>query len=218
MRLPSGCLAWAVDTAAPSGGIRLRLAKGGQTLNAEDPQSPYEHLSRAARRHALILPLVRTLGLTVAVFVLYFTLPFDNTSWIESGLALLVGLVAVACLLAWHTRQIAQSPYPRVRAIEALATTFPIFILIFSTTYFVMDTYSTGSYSQTMTRVDALYFAVTVFSTVGFGDITPVSEPARIIVTVQMFLDLLLVGLVVRILFQSVQTGLARRDSGADDR
>ena len=29
-----------------------------------------------------------------------------------------------------------------------------------------------------MTRTDALYFVVTVFATVGFGDITPVSETA----------------------------------------
>ena len=43
---------------------------------------------------------------------------------------------------------------------------------------------------QPLTRADALYFAVTVFSTVGFGDITPESEAARVVLIVQMLGDL----------------------------
>ena len=55
------------------------------------------------------------------------------------------------------------------------------------------------------TRTDALYFTVTVFSTVGFGDIVAVSQPARLVVTVQMLLDLLALGLVVRAFVGAVQ-------------
>ncbi|MGZ4522020.1 MAG: potassium channel family protein [Mycobacteriaceae bacterium] len=155
--------------------------------------------------------------MTGVVFVLYFVLPF-NKSAAETGLGLLIGLVVVACLLAWHARAITRATYPQVRALEGLLTTFPIFVLLFSTTYFVMDEYSRGSFSQAMTRLDALYFTVTVFSTVGFGDITALSASARIITTVQMVLDLVLVGLVVRVFYQSVQSGLARRDRGGHDR
>jgi hypothetical protein len=36
-----------------------------------------------------------------------------------------------------------------------------------------------------LTRTDALYFTVTVFSTVGFGDITAKTETARLVVTGQ---------------------------------
>jgi len=56
-----------------------------------------------------------------------------------------------------------------------------------------------------LTRTDALYFAVTVVSTVGFGDIVPVSQSARLVVTVQMLLDLLALGLVVRAFLGAVQ-------------
>ena len=60
--------------------------------------------------------------------------------------------------------------------------------------------------------MDALYFTVVTFATVSFGDITPVAELARITVTIQIVVDLILVGLVVRVFIQSVQRGLARRD------
>jgi hypothetical protein len=43
-----------------------------------------------------------------------------------------------------------------------------------------------------LTRTDALYFTVTVFPTVGFGDITARSETARIVVTGQMIADLVI--------------------------
>lgn len=170
------------------------------------------------RRRYLVVLLLRALGVTIAAFVLYFTLPFSNRGSVETGIVLSVGLIATGCLMAWNARAIGRAPYPRVRAVVALANSFPIFILLFSATYFVMDEYSKGSFSQSMTRLDALYFTVSTFSTVGFGDITAVSQAARIITILQMTLDLVLVGLVVRVFAQSIQAGLARRDQGVDDR
>ena len=73
-----------------------------------------------------------------------------------------------------------------------------------------------ANFTQDLSRVDALYFTVTTFATVGFGDIAPVSEEARIITTVQIVIDLILVGLVVRVFLGSVRAGLARRDDGSD--
>ncbi|HEY7042281.1 MAG TPA: potassium channel family protein [Nocardioidaceae bacterium] len=178
----------------------------------------YDSLTRAGRRRAMARPLLRALIVTVAVFVLYFTLPFDKSSAFSTALALSLGLVAIACLLAWQTHAIARSPYPRVRAIESLATSFPLVVLLFSTTYFLMDQYDeTSNFSEPMTRIDALYFTVTTFATVGYGDITPVSETARIIAVVQMVVDLILIGLVVHVFLGSVRAGLARRDAGPDD-
>ena len=55
----------------------------------------------------------------------------------------------------------------------------------------------------------ALYFTVTTFSTVGYGDITAASEAARLLVTVQMILDLLALGLGIRVFIGAVQ--LARQ-------
>jgi hypothetical protein len=46
-----------------------------------------------------------------------------------------------------------------------------------------------------------LYFTVTILSTVGFGDITPHTDVARLLTTVQMLTDLGLITIVVRLLF-----------------
>ena len=37
--------------------------------------------------------------------------------------------------------------------------------------------------------MDSLYFSVTVFATVGFGDISAVSDAARVVVTIRMITD-----------------------------
>ena len=58
-----------------------------------------------------------------------------------------------------------------------------------------------------LTRTDSLYFTVTVFATVGFGDITATSQVARLIVTAQMILDLIVLGLGIRVFLGAVQRG-----------
>jgi hypothetical protein len=69
-------------------------------------------------------------------------------------------------------------------------------------------------FSEPLTRLDAAYFTVTVFATVGFGDITAVSETARAVVTVQMLGGLVLVGLIARVVVGAVQEARTRRSEG----
>ncbi|MFD3678236.1 potassium channel family protein [Streptomyces sp. NPDC058613] len=67
---------------------------------------------------------------------------------------------------------------------------------MFAATYFLYAQEHGGrSFSESLNRNDALYFTVTVFATVGFGDIVPVSQTARVLTTCQMVADLTLVGL-----------------------
>jgi Ion channel len=54
-----------------------------------------------------------------------------------------------------------------------------------------------------------------VFSTVGFGDITPVADAARVTTMIQMLGDLLVVGLVLRVMLGAVKGGRERRADGS---
>jgi voltage-gated potassium channel len=56
-----------------------------------------------------------------------------------------------------------------------------------------------------------------VFSTVGFGDITPETQPARVVTMIQMLADLLMVGLVLRVMLGAVKAGRERRDAASAD-
>jgi voltage-gated potassium channel len=103
-----------------------------------------------------------------------------------------------------------------VRAVEALGLIFPLYLLIFASTYFVMQRASAASFTEPLTRTDALYFSVTVFSTVGFGDIAPKSEVARVVLIVQMLGDLAILGAGARVLLGAVRRGQQRRSDPGD--
>jgi len=171
---------------------------------------PFEQLPTGARRRLALRSLARSMVLSVAIVVGYFVLPMTRLQAAELGV-LVGGLALVALLLAWQIRAITRSPYPRIRAAGALATSVPLFLIIFATTYYLMSESRASYFTEPLDRLDALYFTVTVFATVGFGDIAPVSHAARIVTMLQMIGDLAIIGLAARALLNAVQTGLERR-------
>ncbi|KIF04519.1 hypothetical protein PL81_18245 [Streptomyces sp. RSD-27] len=153
---------------------------------------------------------------TVTILVAaYFLLPFTRHQVDATNLTL--GLGVVTAVFALQIRAIAHSDHPRLRGVEALATTMPLFLLLYSATYYLLQESSPGSFSESLTRTDALYFTLTVFSTVGFGDIVPRTEPARVVVMTQMVVNVLALGVATRILFGAVQSAVRRQTSGTRD-
>jgi voltage-gated potassium channel len=64
-----------------------------------------------------------------------------------------------------------------------------------------------------LTKSDALYFTVTIFSTVGFGDVSATGETTRLVVTAQMILDLIFLGVGIRVILGAVQRSKDRSAS-----
>ena len=154
---------------------------------------------------------LRALGSTAVLVAVYYLVPLDHTpTWIAATV-LVTGLAAFAALVVFQARWIIRSRFPGLRAVEALATSPPLFLLLFSGTYVVMAAVSAGSFGGKLTHTDALYFAVTVFATVGFGDITAKSEGARLLVTGQMVTDLIILGIGVKIILGAVTRGRQRQ-------
>jgi hypothetical protein len=160
---------------------------------------------------------LRALGTTAALGALYYLLPLDRTSTWVAATILLIGLVALIALVSFQVRWIIRSQFPGLRAVEALTTSLPLFLLLFSGTYVVMGAVSASNFGETLTHTDALYFTVTVFTTVGFGDITAKSEGARLLVTGQMVTDLIILGIGAKIILGAVTRGRQRqpRNAGA---
>jgi voltage-gated potassium channel len=168
-----------------------------------------------APRSMIARALLRGAGSTIALLAIYYLLPLDRSSTRVAVTMLAIGLAVFIGLVAVQIRSIVASPFPGVRAFEALGTSLPLFLLLFASTYVVMDTISAGSFTEPLTRTDALYFTVTVFATVGFGDITARTEAARLVVTGQMITDLVVIGIGVRVIVAAVRRGRQRRPAGA---
>ena len=166
-------------------------------------------------RRQVVRALLRASVTATALVVLYFTLPLTGSLDGSAALLLALGLLAFAGIVTWQVRAVLRSPYPGLRAIEALAFAIPLFLLVFAVAYVLMAEADAGAFSEPLSRTDALYFALTVFSTVGFGDITPRTDPARVVTMVQMLGDLLVVGLVLRLMVGAVKTGRQRRAASA---
>ncbi|MFE3204407.1 potassium channel family protein [Embleya sp. NPDC059237] len=175
-----------------------------------------KHLAPAptTRRIALFGGL-RALGSSTLLLALYYVLPLDRGLDTATGIGLAVGLVVFATLVVWQVNLIAHAERPRVRAVEALAVSLPFLLLLFASTYFVIGRERPDSFTEALTRTDALYFTLTVFATVGFGDIAPKSESARVVAMVQMVVNLIAVGVIARVVLGAVQQGLRRHSTPA---
>jgi hypothetical protein len=178
---------------------------------------PYQNLSAAARRRAVVWAVLRGLLSATFLVVLYYVLPLDQPLDTGAVVRVLIGLAVFVIITVWQIRTIIGSPYPGMKAVEALGLLFPFYLLLFASTYFVMERASAASFTEPLTRTDALYFSVTVFSTVGFGDIAAKSEPARVILIVQMLGDLALLGAGARLLLGAVRRGKERRSDTGED-
>ena len=174
------------------------------------PFIPYEELPARQRRRIVIGASLRTIATIVVVVAIYFRIPMDRAVTATTVIGLVIGVLALFAIIAWQIREIMRSEHPVVRAVEALAFAIPVYVLLFATIYFLMAHAQSAAFGVPLSRTDAMYFSATVFTTVGFGNIAAQSEAARIIVTFQMMLDLVIIGIVVRGVLSAVKAGRQR--------
>ena len=176
---------------------------------------PDIHGEAHARIRTIVSGGLRALANTAVLVAIYYLLPPDHTSTWIAATTLIIGLVAFIALVIFQVRWIIRSRFPGLRAVEALATSLPPFLLLFSGTYVTMAAASASSFGEKLTHTDGLYFTVTVFATVGFGDITARSEGARLLVTGQMVADLIILGIGAKIILGAVTRARGRQPQNA---
>jgi voltage-gated potassium channel len=146
----------------------------------------------------------------ICVFIVaaFYLLPFDHLSAGRSVVRLSVVLALVIAVFVWQISRITSAELPELRAVEALGVVVTVFLIGFSVIYLSMSNSDPRTFTQTLDHTRALYFTITVFSTVGFGDITPRTDPARLVVAAQMLLDLAIIGAVVRLIINAARSRL----------
>ena len=171
-----------------------------------------DSLTPRRRRWLIARGLSRAFATAILMVVLYYTLPLGHLSDVSLGAELSVGVALLVGVITWQVRTIERAKYPAIRATQSLAVITPLFLLFFASTYYILSADDAATFTESLSRSDALYLTVTIFATVGFGDISAQTESARLFVTVQMLLDLVVLGLGLQVFLGAVKRGKASPD------
>lgn len=167
--------------------------------------------SQRSQRRLVATATIRVLVITAIAVALYFVLPLAKINHDIMFIALGAGVVALLAYAAIHIWAIINSDHPSIQAVEGFFIFVVLFLVMSAAWYYVISlTYPHSFTSDALTRLDALYFAITIFATVGFGDISAASQLARAFVTAQMVIDLFILGLGIRILTRAVKKSAAK--------
>lgn len=157
-------------------------------------------------------------GNLAAVLLLYFVTPVSATEhdWllvVQLGVA--IGALGLAIFFV--ARGVAHAG--KVRGGLAFVLVLETVLVAFAFAYYIVDQRRPGEFSGIDTKLDALYFTVTVIATVGFGDIVATGQFGRALVTANMLFNLAflaaLTGLI-RAHRQAAYTLTTGREAGPD--
>lgn len=120
----------------------------------------------------------------------------------------IIGLTVILVILLSIVRQMIRNMKAFVNdgsqphAMHMISTYVINVIIVFAFLYFCIYTFNTASFSgisvansQYTTYFDFIYFSFITFATIGYGDIYPVSQLAKLIVIVQIILFYIVIGI-----------------------
>jgi voltage-gated potassium channel len=170
---------------------------------------------REFERSHIVKTGLRAIVMAALLLILYFVLPIEHRAHQSVAARLVVALALFVAILANEIRLISSHDRPMLRAAVAMATVIPLFLVLFAWIYLTMARSDPSSFGEPLSRSSALYFTVTVFSTVGFGDIAPKTDVARLVTTVQMLADLAVIAVVIRLILGAATRGVDRRSESS---
>jgi hypothetical protein len=108
-----------------------------------------------------------------------------------------IGLLLAGYVPVIIVRDLVRHPAISLQTVWAALCLYLLIGLAFAFAHLLVDRLAPGSYTRAMDDVTALYLSYVTLSTVGFGDVTPVSGPAQALAILQATLgQLYLVSIV----------------------
>lgn len=151
--------------------------------------------------------ILKNLSATTAVVALstfvYFVLPFGWFGAVGAWgfvIVFLSGLLSVSAVIVLQVRRYRCHSVRRDTSLIGVIAALYLSVLFFAAVYFSLATAEPFAITQLRTKLDALYFSLTLVSTTGFGDIHPVSQLARAVVTVNLAFNIGFLGFAVAML------------------
>jgi voltage-gated potassium channel len=157
--------------------------------------------------------------LTCALIVaLYYVVPVDPSA---SGLQLALrtaGTVVSGLLITWLiVRQVRQHiAETEPASLVGLVTALVGGAMFFALTDYVTAVSAPGQFAGLQTRTDALYFALTTLTTVGYGDVHAAGQIARTVVIIQLVFNLVVIATGASVFTRLLRERARHRATGAD--
>ncbi|MGB5953496.1 MAG: ion channel [Ornithinimicrobium sp.] len=134
---------------------------------------------------------VRLFAAVVGVLVAYYFAPVDIRGSTEILNLALTGLSIALLIYIVRVQWLAfADDSTDTGAYGGLALLLILVLVTFALAYFVLEANRPGQFVGLETRTDALYFTMTTLTTTGFGEIHAAARFSRLLVTAQMFFDL----------------------------
>lgn len=169
-------------------------------------QRPFSELSPHDRRRHTARTAFTIATVICLTLLAYAVSPAEGAGTNELATRVVVVLLLIVGAAILAVRSVIRAEYPMLRAVEAFVAVLSLLIVAFAYVYLVSSSADPAAFSEPLDHIGALYFTITTTTTVGFGDITPKSNPVRIVVMVQMICNVVLIGAVARLLI-----GVARQ-------
>lgn len=124
----------------------------------------------------------------VLVVLGYYVVPLR----VDSSLPVRAALVAVVLvgLAVATTRELRRTNDPVSRLVALLM----LVIVCFASAFYALARSGPGQFTGIDTRTDALYFTVVTMATIGYGDIHPVGQAARVLVLLSIAFNVVFVA------------------------
>jgi hypothetical protein len=160
--------------------------------------------------------LFETVVLCGLIVLAYAILPLEGDDrWVGIAVGALV-ILSVIPVVARRVRRVLRADQPLAEAVAALVVTATIAVIGSSGMYYAMAKSDPGQFTSLGTKVDGVYFAVTVMTTTGFGDIVPTTQPARLVTTFHIIFTVAFLGAAFRLIRWATKSRLSdgREDAG----
>ncbi len=132
---------------------------------------------------------LRSLLAPVGLLLIFFLVPFDaDRAPVGVLVGVLVSLLGLGLVSAVVYREAGRRE--RQFTVVRLVLLLEAVLMTFSFLYYLLASSGPGQFVGLETRLDALYFATTTISTVGYGDVHASGQLARGLVTAQIVFNL----------------------------
>ena len=157
-------------------------------------------LAVADRKHVLVIALVLAIPAVACRWINHF-----RPDLVPPAVFLTAALVLTAFVVAHLLRFILRAPSVNVEVLCASISAYLMLGLMWTMAYWLVDqltpggafSFNTNAGTRSMNGFNGFYFSFITLSTVGYGDITPVSKVARMLAAMEAMTGLFYVAILI---------------------